>query len=80
MLTGDELERKQDEDSHPVEHVVDGGGGESPTELLPVADLAEGNERVGDARAHVRPHEHRYRLRHGQVCQQKKNKQFKIKY
>ena len=55
---GGGLHRDQQDHCQPVEHVVDGGAGEGPPELLPVLHLCEGHDGVGDAGADVGSHDH----------------------
>ena len=50
---------QEDQDGQPVEHVVDGGCGEGPLEVVPVANLAHRHKRVGHGGTDVGSHYHR---------------------
>ena len=67
-LTSDDFDDEQRDDGQPVEHVVHGGGGEGAPELISVADLSEGHNRVGHRRADVGAHDDRNRQWHSQNC------------
>ena len=62
VLTEDDFQNEEDDDGQPVEHVVHGGGGEGAPELVSVADLSEGHNRVGHRRADVGAHDDRNSL------------------
>lgn len=63
---GGDLDRQQHGDRQQVEHVVAGGHREGPTQLLPIPEVAEGGEGVGDGGAHIGAHDHRDRALEGQ--------------
>lgn len=71
VRTSGDLQRQQDDDSEPVEHVVDGGCGEGPSELAAVGGLAQGHHRVGHRRPDVGPHHDRDGVAHTQHCRGK---------
>jgi len=53
------LEDQENDDRQPVEHVVDGGAGESQSELLPIVDLGHCHQSVGHGGADVGAHDYR---------------------
>ena len=57
-VAGGGLEGEEDEDGKEVEHVVDGGAGEGTLELVAVAEMAHGNDGVGDGGTDVGTHDH----------------------
>ena len=57
-VSGGSLEGEEDEDGKEVEHVVDGGTGEGTLELVAVAEVAHGNDGVGDGGTDVGTHDH----------------------
>ena len=56
------LDDHGDDDGAPVEHVVDGGGGEGPAEVLAVAGLGHRHDRVRHRRPDVGPEDHGHGL------------------
>ena len=42
-VPGGHFEGQENKDSQPVEHVVDGGSGEGPLEVVSVTDLSHGH-------------------------------------
>ena len=55
---GGHFQGEHDRDREPVEHVVNGGGGERPAEGLPVGGLGHADDRVGHRSADVRAEDH----------------------
>ncbi|MDE2880581.1 MAG: ATPase, T2SS/T4P/T4SS family [Acidobacteriota bacterium] len=55
---GGDFERQEDGHRDQVEHVVAGGHLESPPQFLPVPEVSEGGDRVGDGRPDVGAHHH----------------------
>ena len=53
-----DLEGQEDDDRDQVEHVVAGGHLEGPPQLLPVPQVSEGGDRVGDRGPDVGAHHH----------------------
>ena len=55
---GGDFERQEDGHRDQVEHVVAGGHLEGPPQFLPVPEVSEGGDRVGDRRPDVGAHHH----------------------
>ncbi len=63
---GGDLDREQDRDGDQVEQVVAGGDSEGAPQFIPIAEVAEGSQRVRDRGSEVRPHDHGDRARERQ--------------
>lgn len=57
-IVGGALHDKHEDDTEPVEHVVNRGAGEGSPELFPVSDLSDGDDGVGDGGANIRSEDH----------------------
>lgn len=55
---GGDFERQEDGNRDQVEHVVAGGHLEGPPQFLPVPQVSEGGDRIGDRRPDVGAHHH----------------------
>ena len=66
VSTCEYFERQENDDGEPVEHVVDGGGGERSLELVAISRLRHRHDRVGQRRADVHSHDDRDRRTHWQ--------------
>ena len=58
-LTCSYLYDEEDDDSEPVEHVVNCGSRKSAPKFVPIADLGEGDDGVGHRSANVGSHNDR---------------------
>ena len=72
-LTGDDFDDEEGDDSQPIEHIVDGGGGEGPSEFVTIAHLRQGNDRIGHRSADVGPQNNRNGYTHRQNCSKEKS-------
>ena len=66
LITSSYFYDEEDDDSEPVEHVVDCCSCESAPKFVPIADLGEGDDCVGHRSANVGSHNDRNGQRDGQ--------------